>query len=121
MHDDGGLAASATRPLGVVAVNDPPQISAPSGLTVVEDVSSVLAGIPAWPMRDAGGGNLSLSLSVPAGTLDATSDAAVGVSGNHTSTLTLGGTLAALNAYLAAGKAVLSHRRQRQRQRCPWA
>lgn len=103
VHDDGGLAASATRPLGVVAVNDPPQISAPSGLTVVEDVSSVLAGI-SLSDADAGGGNLSLSLSVPAGTLDAASDAAVGVSGNHTSTLTLGGTLAALNAYLAAGK-----------------
>ncbi len=83
-------------------VNQAPSISAPSSITVTEDVATALAGI-SFADPDAGSGSLTASFNVPRGTLTATSSAGVTVSGSATNR-TLTGTLTTLNAFLAANK-----------------
>lgn len=82
--------------------NQPPTILAPASIRVTEDVSSSLAGI-AFADPDAGTGSLTATFSVPRGTLQAASGSGVSVSGTAT-TRVLNGSLAALNAFIAANK-----------------
>ncbi|UXY15303.1 DUF4347 domain-containing protein [Chitiniphilus purpureus] len=108
--DDNGLAGGAARndsdtvALTVTAVNDTPAISAPASINVTEDVPQVLTGI-SFSDIDAGSGAVSVQFSVApgSGTLAAGSAAGVTVLGSGTGTLSLTGTLADINAFVAGG------------------
>ncbi len=82
--------------------NQPPTITAPSSLSVTEDVSSALTGI-SFTDPDAGNGSLTATFSVASGSVSATSSAGVTVGGSSTAR-TLNGSLTNLNAFIAASK-----------------
>lgn len=90
----------ATKVLNVTAVNDAPQITAPATLSVTEDQASVLTGI-SFSDPDAAAGPITASFSVPSGMLTATSGGGVTVLGSGSGSLTLTGTLANVNAFIA--------------------
>ncbi|WP_119680974.1 DUF4347 domain-containing protein [Indioceanicola profundi] len=98
----GAKSASSTVALTVTPVNDAPVITAPSGITVTEDVASALTGI-SFADVDAGTGTVTVTLSVPAGTLRAVAAGGVGVAGSGTGSLVLTGSIAEINAFIAAG------------------
>lgn len=104
---DGGLSggapqsASQTVPLTVTAVNDSPTITAPASINVAEDTAQPLTGI-SFSDVDAGSGAVTVTFSVPSGTLAATSAGGVTVAGAST-TLTLSGSLGDINAFIAGG------------------
>ncbi|AFK57506.1 DUF4347 domain-containing protein [Tistrella mobilis] len=105
--DDGGNTGSggaktdtATVTLAVSAVNDAPEITAPATIDVTEDVETALTGISISDV-DAGTGDVTVTLDVLTGTLSATSGSGVVVGGTATS-LTLTGTVTAINAFIAA-------------------
>ncbi len=100
----GALTASATRSIDIGAMNDAPSLTPPASFTANEDSNTALAfGATTVNDVDGGSGNEVLTLSVPAGSLSATASGGVTVGGNATA-LTLTGTVANLNAFLAAAK-----------------
>ncbi|RRV43103.1 DUF4347 domain-containing protein [Pseudomonas sp. o96-267] len=98
--DGGAQSANETITLQVTAVNDAPTIVAPGTIVVTEDVPGALTGI-SFADVDAGSSNVTVTFSVPSGTLSATSAGSVTVSGTA-SALTLNGSLADINAFIAA-------------------
>ena len=82
-------------------VNDAPTINAPASINASEDVSQALTGIT-FADVDAGSAAVSATLSVSAGTLQATGIAGVSVISSGSSSLTLVGSISALNAFIAA-------------------
>lgn len=108
IHDGGNTGSggaqtdSQTVTLQVTAVNDAPLITAPPSIAVSEDVSSALTSI-SFADPDAGSNTVTATFSVPSGTLSATSSGSVTVGGTS-SALTLSGSLADLNAFIAAGQ-----------------
>lgn len=105
--DDGGntgsggaLTGSRTVTLAIAAVNDAPQLTLPMSLVATPSVAIPVGGVVVSDV-DAGAGSLTMSVGVPSGALQATSGAGVTVGGTPTA-LTLSGTLASLNAFLAA-------------------
>ncbi len=102
VNDGTFTSAAAHRTVTVAAVNDAPTITAPAGLTVTEDVASALTGI-SFADVDAGAGPVTVTLSVPAGTLAADSGSGVTVGGTATA-LTLTGTTASINAFITASR-----------------
>ena len=76
-----------------------PTITAPTSITVVEDIASPLTGIS---FTAGGTGSVTASFSVPSGTLTATSGGSVTVGGSGSAALTLDGTVANINTFLAA-------------------
>lgn len=92
--------ATDTVSLTVNSINDAPTATVPASISVNEDVSTALTGI-SFSDADAGSGNVTATLSVPAGALAATSGAGVTVGGTA-SALTLTGTIANINAFIAA-------------------
>ncbi|WP_029032236.1 DUF4347 domain-containing protein, partial [Salinarimonas rosea] len=92
--------ATDTVSVPITAVNDAPVLTVPGTIAVTEDVSSVLAGISIADI-DAAAGSVTMTLSVPSGTLAATGGAGVTVGGTPTA-LTLTGTVNAINAFIAA-------------------
>ncbi|MES2821622.1 MAG: Ig-like domain-containing protein [Pseudomonadota bacterium] len=106
--DDGGNTGtggaqtdSDTTTLQVSAVNDAPVVTTPISINVNEDVSTALTGI-SFADVDAGGSVVTATFSVPSGTLSANSGAGVGVTGSGTGSLTLSGSIADINAFIAA-------------------
>ncbi|WKY30959.1 DUF4347 domain-containing protein [Pseudomonas donghuensis] len=95
--------ASTTTTLQVTAVNDAPSISAPGSIAVNEDQPGAITGI-SFTDVDAGSGAVTVVLSVPSGSLNATSGSGVTVSGSGTGSLTLVGGLADINAFIAASQ-----------------
>lgn len=96
----GAQQDSETVTLQVSAVNDAPTITAPGSISITEDVPGALTGI-SFADVDAGSGNVTATLSVANGTLSATSGGGVTVGGTA-SALTLSGTIADINAFIAA-------------------
>ncbi|MBK1442740.1 hypothetical protein JHJ32_22260, partial [Parapedobacter sp. ISTM3] len=92
--------ADGTITLQVTAVNDAPVITAPGSITVIEDEASAITGI-SFSDVDAGTGLVTATFSVPSGSLAATSGGGVTVGGTA-SALTLTGTIADINAFIAA-------------------
>ncbi|WP_185267178.1 Ig-like domain-containing protein, partial [Halopseudomonas xiamenensis] len=86
--------------LDVTAINDAPTITAPGSIAITEDVAGALTGI-SFTDVDAGSGNVTATFSVPSGTLSAISGNGVTVGGTA-SALTLTGSLADINAFIAA-------------------
>ncbi|MGH8380055.1 DUF4347 domain-containing protein [Pseudomonas sp.] len=95
--------ASTTTTLQVTAVNDAPSITAPGSIAVNEDQPGTLTGI-SFTDVDAGGSAVTVVLSVPSGSLSATSGSGVTVSGSGTGSLTLVGSLANINTFIAASQ-----------------
>ncbi|WP_179958434.1 DUF4347 domain-containing protein [Chitinimonas arctica] len=104
VSDGNTNSAVVTKLVSVASVNDAPQITAPATLSVTEDTASVLTGI-SFSDTDAGGATVTVTLAVGTGTLSGISSGGVTASGGGTATLTLSGTLADINAYIA-GSAV---------------
>ncbi|MDP2678795.1 MAG: DUF4347 domain-containing protein, partial [Rhodoferax sp.] len=103
-QDNGGLQSDTARQVSVTvsAVNDAPTLTVPSELNVAGATSTGLTGL-VFADVDAGTGTLSASFSVNVGSLSAVSAGGVTVGGSAT-LLTLSGSLADLNSYLAAGQ-----------------
>ncbi|WP_167598988.1 Ig-like domain-containing protein [Comamonas sp. A23] len=109
IRDNGGTsnggvdstAVSIAATVNVVAVNDAPTIIAPGSIAVTEDVTTALTGI-SFADVDAGAGSVTATFSVASGTLAATSGGGVTVGGSGTGTLSLTGTVADINAFIAA-------------------
>ncbi len=103
---NGGTTAVAatTRTLStsVTPVNDAPTATIPTGITVVEDTATALTGI-SFADVDAASGTVTATFGVGSGTLSATGTGAVAVTGTGTGSLTLSGSLADINAFIAGG------------------
>jgi len=93
--------ATTTMTLQVQAVNDAPVATVPPSITVTEDVSSVITGI-SFTDIDAGINSVTATFSVPSGTLSATTGMGVTVGGSGSGLLTLTGSLADINFFIAA-------------------
>ncbi|ERJ61295.1 hypothetical protein M472_21305 [Sphingobacterium paucimobilis HER1398] len=87
--------------LTVNPVNDAPVVSVPTSIAVTEDVASALTGI-SFSDVDAGANPVTVTLSVPTGTLRATSGMGITVGGTA-AILTLSGSVSTINAFVAAG------------------
>ncbi|MBW4696256.1 MAG: DUF4347 domain-containing protein [Lyngbya sp. HA4199-MV5] len=96
---DGGTSTTANKTIKVAAINDAPTVTAPSAITVTEDTATTLTGI-SFADIDAGSGTMSAVLNVGAGSLSATAGNGVTVAGSASSSITLNGTLTALNSFL---------------------
>ncbi|WP_426595896.1 Ig-like domain-containing protein [Pectobacterium brasiliense] len=106
---NGGVdttALSIVSTITVVAVNDSPTISAPASITVTEDLAKAITGI-SFADVDADSNNVTVTLSVGSGVLNA-SGVGVGVVGNGTSSLTLTGSIATINAYIAGSNVLFN-------------
>jgi Ca2+-binding RTX toxin-like protein len=111
--NDGGNSGSGgaksdtdTVSITVSAVNDAPVNTVPGAQTATEDTAKVVTGISIADV-DAGSGTVTTTLSVAHGTLTvATVGGGAAVSGSGTDTVTLTGTVAQINATLAALNAV---------------
>ncbi|MBD9375096.1 M10 family metallopeptidase C-terminal domain-containing protein [Rhizobium sp. ARZ01] len=110
IKDNGGTAnggvdttaLSITSTVQLVPTNDAPSVSVPGGITVTEDVATALAGISFHDI-DVGNGAVTVTFAVASGGLSATGSSGVMVGGS-TNSLTLTGTLADINGFIAAGK-----------------
>ncbi|HEY0682060.1 MAG TPA: Ig-like domain-containing protein, partial [Steroidobacter sp.] len=104
--DQHGASSSATLTITVTGTNDAPVNTVPAGpLTTTEGASKVITGLSITDV-DAGSSNVTMSLSVAHGTLTIASGPGVTSAGNGTADVTLTGTVAAVNALLAAANAV---------------
>jgi hypothetical protein len=97
---DGAKAGSDTSTIQVTAVNDRPTITAPGSLTITEDVATAVTGI-SFADVDAGSNPVTVGFAVTAGTLAATAGGGVGVAGSDTAAITLTGTVANINTFVA--------------------
>uniref|UniRef100_UPI00097BD263 tandem-95 repeat protein n=1 Tax=Pelomonas sp. KK5 TaxID=1855730 RepID=UPI00097BD263 len=95
----GGVTETANITVTIKAVNDVPVNTLPASYTVAEDVPLALAGLS---VADPDAGPMTLSLALTSGTLSATSGGGVVVAGSGTAALTLTGTRADIDAFLAA-------------------
>jgi Ca2+-binding RTX toxin-like protein len=107
--DSVGASTSASLPIAVTARNDAPVNTVGDAVTLDEDGSKAIEGLA---VADADStGNLTYTLSVAHGTLTVLGDVAGGVGSlnilnNGTATVTLTGTVAEINATLAAADGV---------------
>jgi hypothetical protein len=86
-------------------VNQAPTIAAPASIAALEDQTGAVTGI-SFADADAGSGTVVASLAVAAGqgTLTAVSSGGVTVSGSSSNAISLMGTIADINAFLAASR-----------------
>jgi len=97
----GALAATGSTTVSITAVNDAPTISAPTSFTVTEDVAGTIAGISFGDV-DAGSATMTATLGVSSGTLAADTGSGVTVSGSGSASLTLVGSVGAIDSFIAA-------------------
>ena len=97
----GPLSASGTVTLAVTAVNDAPTVTAPLLIPFTEDTAGAITGI-SFADVDAGSGTVTVTLSVPSGTMAAISGGGVTAAGTSTAR-TLVGSIANINAFIAGG------------------
>jgi hypothetical protein len=99
--NDGGLDSNvATKTVSVAGVNDAPVVTMPLSINVTEDVLTALTGI-SFADVDAGVGAVTATFSVGSGTLTGTDRPGVTVTGSGTGTLTLLGSIADINGFIA--------------------
>ncbi len=109
--EPGALTDTDTVAITVNAVNDGPANTVPGAQVVDEDATLAISGISISDV-DAGTANISVTLSVASGTLNVSTSAASGVtsgaiSGNDSSSVTITGSLSAINATLAAANGLV--------------
>ena len=96
------LRSSAETAITVTPVNDVPTVRAPAAFRVVEDVASSISwSAVGVPFADIDSARLTVTLSVPDGTIDAASAAGVDVGGTATAR-TFSGSTSALNDFFRA-------------------
>ena len=103
---DGGSTVTTTFSLTVAAVNDAPTIGLPAPQSLAEDGSLTLSGVNAPLIADVDAGNASvqLTLAVTHGLLALSQTTGLAFSsgnGTNNASMTLSGTLSAINAALA--------------------
>ena len=102
---DGAATAMATVSGTVTPVNDAPVNTLPASLSGTEDVDLPITGLSIFD-SDAGNAPVRVTLSVPVGTLTTVAGAGItflsGGPGSSGGTVVFEGTVAAINAYLAA-------------------
>ena len=98
---DGTNTAISTTTLTIAAVNDAPVNALPATQEIEANTATAIAGLSVSD-ADAGAGTLTTTLSVTNGTLTVASAGGAAVAGSGTATVTLTGTLAQINATLAA-------------------
>jgi VCBS repeat-containing protein len=102
----GGVGrAAATFTITVTSVNDPPVVSVPGAQTTAEDTSCYVPGISVTDV-DAGAADIQVTLTVAQGTLHVAPGltgglGSAGIQGNDSATVTLTGSIAAINTTLA--------------------
>lgn len=99
------VAAPVTRSvtLAMAAVNDAPTLNAPASLSVQASVSSAISGVSYADVDSPGGGiAVQATYSAGSGSFTASSGGGVTVSGSGSGSLTLSGTLSAINSFVAA-------------------
>jgi hypothetical protein len=98
------LSDTDTVTITVDPVNDAPVNTAPGALSVNEDTALAFTGANTISVNDVDGNLASTQLSVTNGTLNVTLSGAATISagGNGTSTLTISGSQADINATLAS-------------------
>lgn len=101
VNDGSAVSNTAVTTVSVTPVNDAPVNTLPASYTTAEDTTLTLSGLSVAD-PDAGTATMTVSLSVNSGSIAATSAGGVIISGSGTGTITLSGTLANINAYLAA-------------------
>ncbi|WPQ61162.1 Ig-like domain-containing protein [Chitinophaga sancti] len=99
-------AAAAKMTIVITAVNDAPVITVPTSIAVTEDIPASLKDI-SFADVDAGTGSVTVTFSVPDGSVSAVSGSGVVVSGTG-SALVLTGTITDINAFLTANKVTYS-------------
>ncbi|RZJ61761.1 MAG: tandem-95 repeat protein, partial [Acidovorax sp.] len=95
----GAQTDSETVTLVVTAVNDAPTVAAPGSIAFNEDTTGAVTGI-SFADLDAGSSSVTVTLSVPGGTMAATGGGGVTVGGTA-SALTLTGSVANINTFIA--------------------
>lgn len=115
VQDNGGtanggvntsVAANTTLTFNVTAVNDAPVNTVPAAQTVNEDTNLAITGLSVADV-DAGSSNITVTLSVLHGTITVAAATGVTLDTNGTASVTLTGTLAAINSALAASNGVV--------------
>ncbi|WP_417359602.1 MBG domain-containing protein [Galbibacter sp.] len=86
--------------VNITAVNDAPQVTLPATITVTEDVNTALTGI-SFSDVDAETGSVTVDMSVVTGSLFAPTGGGVIISGSGSSSISLAGAIADINAYIA--------------------
>jgi hypothetical protein len=97
--DAGGLWTEKVFTISVTDVNEAPTLTVPAAQIGYEDVDLALGGIT---VGDPDGGNLTVTLSVSRGKLTLGTTTGLTVTGNGTGAVTLSGSIANINAALAA-------------------
>ncbi|WP_312757294.1 DUF4347 domain-containing protein [Pulveribacter sp.] len=103
VNDGNSDSSGAARTVTVNPTNDAPTVSMLASLTAAEDTATAITGI-SFADGDAGSASVTVTLSVGSGALSATSGGGV-VVGGTASALTLSGSIANINAFIA-GSAV---------------
>ena len=93
----GGVTETATVNIGVTPVNDAPVNTVPGAQTTPEDTALPISGVS---VADVDGDPLTTSLTITTGTAKVTGGGGATIGGNGTSTVTLSGTAAQINAAL---------------------
>ncbi|WP_218510279.1 DUF4347 domain-containing protein [Variovorax sp. dw_308] len=105
VNDGSADSNTAVTSVAIVQVNDAPVNTLPAaGYSGAQNRGIALTGLSVADV-DAESGTISVQLSVSGGTLAAASGAGVTVANSGTASLTLSGTLASINAYLASSAA----------------
>ena len=89
--------------------NIAPVVTVPVSIPLIEDTPKTLTGI-SFEDRDAGTLNVVVTLSVPSGqgTIAAASETGIVISGTGTNSITITGSVTAINAFIAANKVTYS-------------
>jgi VCBS repeat-containing protein len=101
VNDGTAASNTAVATVAITAVNDAPVNILPASFSVAEDGTLGITGLSVIDL-DAGSGTITVTLAVSGGTLAAASAGGVTVANSGTASITLSGTLANINAYLAA-------------------
>ncbi|MGP9820162.1 DUF4347 domain-containing protein [Salinarimonas sp. NSM] len=100
VNDGDANSNVVTRTVAIETINDPPTVTAPAAIAVTEDVATALTGI-SFADPDAAGAPVTVTLSAPAGTFLAVGSGGVAVLNAGTGTLTLTGSIANINLFIA--------------------
>jgi len=98
----GAQSANGSTTLQITAANDAPSVSAPASLSLMAGASVAVTPVSYADVDGPYPGAVTATYSAPSGTFAATAAGGVTVSGGGSGMLTLTGTLAAINSFVAA-------------------
>ena len=106
-YSGGNFEELDTSDTSVLAVNDAPINTVASSQTVAEDTNLAVTGLSISDADSGGATNVTTTLTVAHGTLTVASAGGATVSGSGTNSVTLTGSIAQINATLAAANNVI--------------